>query len=88
MTYAEQAVDLGKELIGELALKITPDETLVVIDELVHTAVDFEMSGADKAEWIKNKVIEMAITVWDLLLPIIIKAIYDMMMAKAIEYGK
>ena len=86
MTYAEQAVDLGKDLIGKIALEITPDETLAVIDEFVHTAVDLDMSGKDKFDWVVAKILDMALDVWDLILPLIVQALYEMMKAKAIEY--
>lgn len=82
MTFGEEAVELGKKLATKIALEITPDETLVVIDEFVHTAVDLEMTGEQKFDWVIAKVLELALDVWQLILPLVVQAIYDMMMGR------
>lgn len=82
MTFGEEAVELGKDVLEKIALEITPDATLVVIDELVHTAVDLELSGKEKFDWVVAKAVEMALSVWELILPLVVQALYDMMMGR------
>ena len=47
---------LGKELLMEVSVKITPDDALAVIDEFVHTAVDLELTGKEKFDWVVAKI--------------------------------
>lgn len=77
MTFGDEAVELGKEVIGTLALQITPDDVLETIDGLVKTIADKEMTGQQKADWVKDMIIEMALDIWDLLIPIVVKSIYN-----------
>ena len=71
---------LGQDILFEVSLMITPDETIDKINEFVHTAVDFKMTGKEKFEWVVEQVFDMALTVWELVLPLVVQALYEAMM--------
>ena len=77
MTYTEQAVELGKELLMEVAVKITADDALEVVDSMVKTAVSKDMTGKQKFDWVVATLIEMAVDVWDIILPLVVQAVYN-----------
>ena len=88
MDYGKEIEAFGKDMIDELILKITPDDAIEAINDLVHTAIDKDLTGKQKFEWVVGEALELLIDVWEFILPRLVQILYEIMMAKAIEYGK
>lgn len=80
--YNDNEVNFGLELIDELILKVTPDAIIDLTDELVTTAVDMEMTGAEKFKWVLDQIQPLLSWLIRNLGPKLVQLVYDMMKAR------
>ena len=83
MDYTKEATDLGLELLDDLILKVTPDAIIDVTDELVRTAVDLEMTGSEKFEWVLTQVKPMLSYLIRFVGERLVQLVYDLMVEKS-----
>ena len=80
--YKDEEVSFGLELIDELILKVTPDAIIAKTDELVTTAVDMDMTGAEKFQWVLDQVQPLLSWLIRNLGPKLVQLVYEMMKAR------
>ena len=56
MDYNEEGTKIALELFDKMILAVTPDDVIAKTDELVRTAVDMDLSGAEKFEWVLGQI--------------------------------
>lgn len=86
MDYTEEGIKVAVGVIDDLILKFTPDDAIGKIDELVHLAVDKDISGADKAAWVLEQALSLVEDIWGFLLPRLIELMYQIMIGKVADF--
>ena len=81
MDYTEEVQEFQLGLIDKLILEVTPDVAIDKANELVYMAVDMDMSGAEKFEWVVDQVKPMVKGLVGLLVEKLVQLLYDMMIA-------
>ena len=88
MDYNEEGIKVAVGTIEGLVANWTPDEAIQTIDALVHVAVDKDLTGAEKALWVKEQALELVEDVWAIFLPILIELLYKIMMGFVEDFRK
>ena len=81
MDYTEEVQDFQLDLIDKLILEVTPDLAIEKANELVHIAVNMDMTGVEKFNWVVEQVKPMVKGLVGLLVEKLVQLLYDIMMA-------
>ena len=78
--YTEEIVDFQLGVIDKIVLEVTPDVMITKANELVHAAVDKDMTGAEKFAWVVDQVKPALTWAVGLLAEVLVQLLYNMMM--------
>ena len=77
--YSKEIVEFQLDVIDKITLEVTPDVMILKANELVHLAVDKEMTGAEKFQWVVDQVEPALMWGVDLLVKVLVQLLYNMM---------
>ena len=78
--YSKEVNDFQLDLIDKLVLEVTPDKAIEKANELVHLAVDMDMTGAEKFKWVVDQIKPTLEWLVGLLAEVLVQLLYNMMM--------
>lgn len=85
MSVQEEVKVVGLDLMDELAIRITPDDIIAKTGELVVMAVDKDMTGEEKFQWVLDQIYPIMSWVVQFIAERLIQLMYDLIVAKTKE---
>lgn len=82
MDYREELTTMSLGVVDELILKYTPDDVIKKANELVHIAVDKDMTGSEKFEWVLGQVKPLLSWILKAFGSKLVQLLYNIMMEK------
>ena len=83
MNFKEDSAKVAIAVAESLILTLTPDDVIKGMDKLVHTAVDKNMTGEQKFNWVINEARDFLPRILKPILVFIAQALYDGMVEAA-----
>ena len=80
MDYRQEGIKLAVATLETIVMTVTPNEIIEKVDELVHMAVDKDMTGMEKFMWVLQQAQPLVYKLFKGALMLLIQALYDKMM--------
>ena len=81
-SFKEESIKVGFAIVESVIMTFTPDDIIKAVDKLVHTAVDMDMSGVQKFNWVINEANDLLPRLLKPILMFLAQALYDGMIEK------
>ena len=81
MDYTEEGTKIALELFDKMILTVTPDDVIAKTDELVRKAVDMDLSGAEKFEWVLGQIKPLLWEALQFIAERLVQLVYELMIA-------
>lgn len=83
MDFKTDGAKITISVIESLVMTFTPDDVIKAVDKLVYTAVDKDMSGVQKFNWVINEAKDLLPRILKPVLLFLAQSLYDGMVEKA-----
>ena len=83
MGLKTESVGFAAGIFESMVMAFTPDDVISAVDGLVHTAVDKDMSGVQKFNWVIDQSKDLLPRILKPVLLFLAQALYDGMVEKA-----
>ena len=82
-TLKEESVKVGFAIVESVILTFTPDDIIEAVNELVHIAVDKDMTGVQKFNWVIDEAKDLLPRLLKPILVFLAQSLYDTMVETA-----